>query len=304
MNTEGIMKNITKVLACGILALGLAACGAKQESESETPAETAGCNPHSYQIVALEAAQLPLTLPDLEAAVINGHYALESGLNEKYPAIAIEEFDAETSVKRTNYIAVKEGTENSDKIKALIAAVTSDEVKNYIENTYKGAVIPSFIDEEGNALASAEINDASGEDTMITVGATAVPHAQILNEVVKGILEKHGWQLDVVEYTDYVQPNTALEAGDLDANYFQTLGYLHNENEQRGLHLKAAAGVHIEPMGVYSQKVTSLSELKDGRGIGVPNDTDNYGRAVELLNTLGLLENAPLDPESNREING
>ena len=82
MNTEGIMKNITKVLACGILALGLAACGAKQESESETPAETAGCNPNGYQIIPLEAAQLPLSLPDLEAAVINGNYALESGLND------------------------------------------------------------------------------------------------------------------------------------------------------------------------------------------------------------------------------
>lgn len=303
MNTEGIMKNITKVLACGILALGLAACGAKQESESETPAETAGCNPDGYQITPLEAAQLPLSLPDLDAGVINGNYALESGLNTSNPAVSIEEFNAETSVLRTNYVAVREGTEDSLKIKALVAALTSGEVNDYISSTYKGSVIPSFIDENGKEVASSSIPEAD-DDNVISVGATAVPHAEILKDVVKGLLEKHGWELDVVEYTDYVQPNTALEAGDLDANYFQTLGYLNNENSSRGLHLKAAVGVHIEPMGIYSEKVTSLSDLKPGASIGVPNDTDNYGRAIQLLNDLGLLKDAPVDPEKIKEING
>ena len=99
-------------------------------------------------------------------------------------------------------------------------------------------------------------------------------------------------------------PNTALDAGDLDANYFQTLGYLKTQNDERGLHLKAAVGVHIEPMGVYSKKYKSLAELPDGASIGVPNDTDNYGRAIDLLNALGLLENAPTDPEAIKEING
>lgn len=297
------MNKTLKLIASAVLAAGLAACsdsGAKQDS-----GETANaCNPHGYQITQLEAAQLPLSLVDLDAAVINGNYALEAKLNETNPSIAIEEFDAETSVRRTNYVAIREGDEDSDKIKALVAAITSKDVASYIENTYRGAVIASFIDENGNPVESSEIPNASGDDTTITIGATAVPHAEILLDVLADTLMSHGWTLDVVEYTDYVQPNTALEAGDLDANYFQTLGYLNTENADRGLHLKAAVGVHIEPMGVYSEEFKALSELPDGASIGVPNDKDNYSRAIELLNTLGLLNDAPVDPEQIKQING
>ena len=304
------MNKTLKLIAALSLAASLAGCSSDKapadsgNNETETNTETSAVNPHGYQIVPLEAAQLPLSLPDLDAGVINGNYALEAKLNETSPAVAIEEFDAETSIRRTNYLVVKEGNEESEKTQALIAAITSSDVSTYIENTYKGAVITSFIDEEGNPISGGDIPDATGDDTKITVGATAVPHAQILNDVLKDTLLKHGWELEVVEYTDYVQPNTALDAGDLDANYFQTLGYMHNENKERGLHLAAAVGVHIEPMGVYSAKAKSLSELPDGAEIGVPNDTDNYGRAIELLNTLGLLNGAPVDPEAIKEING
>ena len=103
-------------------------------------------NPHGFKITPLEAANLPLSLPDLDAAAINGNYALEAELPAKYPALDIEEFDDETTVKRTNFLVVKDGEQESEKIKALVAALKSDEVKKYIEETYKGAVIPSFID--------------------------------------------------------------------------------------------------------------------------------------------------------------
>ena len=293
-----------KMIAALSLIGALAGCSSKPAADETQPeASGSAVNPHGYQIVPLEAAQLPLSLPELDAGVINGNYALESKLNETNPSIAIEEFDAETSVRRTNYLAVQEGSEDLPKIQALIAAITSDDVKAYIENTYKGAVIASFIDAKGNPVNGGEIPQAY-DDKVITVGATAVPHAEILNNVLKDTLSKYGWDLQVVEFTDYVQPNTALDAGDLDANYFQTLGYLNNQNEERGLHLVAAVGVHIEPMGVYSKKYTSLNELPEGAEIGVPNDTDNYGRAIDLLNALGLLENAPIDPEAIKEING
>ena len=127
------------------------------------------------------------------------------------------------------------------------------------------------------------------EDKVIKVGATLVPHAEILKNVVAATLAKDGWTLEVVEFNDYVTPNTALESGELDANYFQTLGYLNGENESRGLHLVAAVGVHIEPMGIYSLKVNSIEELPDGAEIGVPNDTDNCNRAIDLLVAKGLL---------------
>lgn len=129
---------------------------------------------------------------------------------------------------------------------------------------------------------------ASG-DKKITVGVNPVPHADILENAVKAELAKDGWELEVVVFQDYVLPNTSLEEGELDANYFQTLGYMNTQNEEAGLHLQAVAGVHIEPMGIYSEKYSSLSELPDGAEIGVPNDTDNMTRGLELLVQKKLL---------------
>ncbi|MBQ2509345.1 MAG: hypothetical protein II529_00845 [Erysipelotrichaceae bacterium] len=184
----------------------------------------------------------------------------------------------------------------------MVAAITSQKVLDYINSTYQGAVIPSFIDAQGNPVSGGEIPQA-GDDNVITVGATLVPHAEILKDVVAGVLAEAGWTLETVEFNDYVLPNTTLEEGELDANYFQTLGYLNNQNEEGGLHLAAVVGVHIEPMGVYSLSYKTLGELPDGAVIGVPNDTDNYGRAIDLLNALGLLVNAPTDPSKISEIN-
>lgn len=136
---------------------------------------------------------------------------------------------------------------------------------------------------------------SSSEDKTIRVGATAVPHAEILNNVVKDVLAEDGWTLEVTEFTDYVTPNTALEEGSLDANYFQTLGYMNDQNESNGLHLAAAVGVHIEPMGIYSATVTDIKDLKDGATISVPNDTDNLDRGLRVLVQAGLLEDPGTD---------
>lgn len=290
------MKRIIALLLVLVVLCGCSNGSGSGETQSNP------VNPHGYEIVAIEAAQLPLNLPDVDVAVINGNYALEAKLNETHPAVEIESFDAETSVKRTNYLAVKQGNEESEKTKALVAAITSVDVLDYINKTYQEAVIPSFIDAEGNPVNSTEIPEA-GEDNVIKVGATLVPHAEILKNVIAPVLEAKGWVLETVEFNDYVLPNTTLEEGEIDANYFQTLGYLKNQNEEGGLHLTAVVGVHIEPMGLYSQKITSLTDLQDGASIAVPNDTDNYGRAIELLNALGLLSNAPTSPESITEIN-
>lgn len=290
------MKKIITLLVALLALLTLVSCSNGSSDEENI------YNPHGYEIVAIEASQLPLTLPDVDAAVINGNYALEAKLNETNPAIEIEAFNWETSIKRTNYLAVKGGNEESDKTKALVAAITSEEVEKYINDTYQGAVIASFIDADGKDIASTEIPEA-GDDNVIKVGATLVPHAEILKNVVADILALKGWKLEVIEFNDYVLPNTTLNEGEIDANYFQTLGYLKNQNEEGGLDLVAAVGVHIEPMGLYSKKINSLSELKDGASIAVPNDTDNYARAIDLLNALGLLNNAPSDVESITKIN-
>ncbi len=142
---------------------------------------------------------------------------------------------------------------------------------------------------QAEAEAKAETDSASDSDKTITVGATPVPHAEILDNIVKEVLAKDGWTLETVVFQDYVLPNTSLESGEIDANYFQTLGYLDQQNKDAGLHLTAVAGIHIEPMGIYSQKYTKLDEIPDGAEIGIPNDPDNGARALDLLVQKGLL---------------
>lgn len=143
--------------------------------------------------------------------------------------------------------------------------------------------------------------DKSPELTEITVGASPAPHGEIL-EAAKPLLEKEGYALKIVEYTDYVQPNIALEDGELDANYFQHLPYLEQFNKEQGTHLVSAGAIHYEPFGIYGGKVSSLDELSEGATVAVPNDTTNEARALLLLEAQGLLklkEGAGLDATRN-----
>ena len=124
--------------------------------------------------------------------------------------------------------------------------------------------------------------------TTITVAASPVPHAEIL-KVAGEILDQAGIALKVVEFTDYIQPNKATENGEVDANYFQHGPYLENFNEENGTHLVSVASIHYEPLGLYPGKAKSLDELADGAKIGVPNDTTNEARALQLLAAQGLI---------------
>ncbi len=111
------------------------------------------------------------------------------------------------------------------------------------------------------------------EKTKLKVGATPAPHAEIL-EVVKEALTKENIELEIVEFTDYIQPNTAVESGELDANYFQHITYMNDFNAENGTHLASVGVIHYEPFGIYAGKTASLAELKDGATIGIPNDPD------------------------------
>ena len=148
--------------------------------------------------------------------------------------------------------------------------------------------------ESGEATESA----ADAELEKLTVGASPAPHAEIL-EAAKDAMEAKGYELDIVEYVDYVQPNLALESGDLDANYFQHITYLEDFNAERGTHLGNGGAIHYEPFGIYAGKTASLEELQDGAQIGVPNDPTNGGRALLLLQEQGLItlkEDVGLEP--------
>lgn len=130
---------------------------------------------------------------------------------------------------------------------------------------------------------------ASNDKKTIKVGASPVPHKEIL-EVVKPLLEKKGYKLEIVDYDDYIQPNINLNEGQIDANFFQHVPYLENMVKEKKLDLTYTVKVHIEPMGVYSQKIKNLTELKDGAKIAVPNDPTNEARALRILEKQGLFK--------------
>lgn len=134
-----------------------------------------------------------------------------------------------------------------------------------------------------------ETTVSSGELQKIVVGASPAPHAEIL-KAANDVLKEKGYELEIKEYVDYIQPNLALESGDLDANYFQHLPYLESFNKENGTNLVSAGAIHYEPFGVYAGKTTSLDELQDGATIAVPNDTTNEARALLLLEAQGLIK--------------
>ena len=126
------------------------------------------------------------------------------------------------------------------------------------------------------------------DDKVIKVAATSVPHAEIL-EAAKPILAEQGWDLQVTEFQDYVQPNEVVEAGDFDANFFQHTPYLDSFNAEKGTHLVNVGEIHYEPLGIYPGTASDLSAVPDGAEIAIPNDTTNEARALLLLQDNGLI---------------
>ena len=128
----------------------------------------------------------------------------------------------------------------------------------------------------------------AAEETVITIGASPTPHAVILEKAAE-ILAEQGIKLDIVEYTDYVQPNLAVDSGDLDANYFQHTPYLTSFNEEQGTDVVSVCVVHYEPMGIYAGDTDSLDALEEGASVAIPNDSSNGTRALLLLQQEGLI---------------
>ena len=139
------------------------------------------------------------------------------------------------------------------------------------------------------AATTAAASSGAASDNVITVGASPSPHAEIL-EAIKPELEAQGYELKVVEYSDYVQPNVALSEGDLDANYFQHLPYLENYNTENGTDLVSAGAIHFEPMGLYAGKSSDITNVPDGAKIAVPSDATNEARALLLLQDQGVIK--------------
>ena len=194
-------------------------------------------------------------LKDADYAVINSNYAINAGLNPVKDSLAIEG----SSSAYANILAVKEGNENTPKILALKAALESRQVASFIESKYNGSVV-STVTNPGNGYDDSVDYDALKGQT-ITVAASPTPHAEIL-EVAKEILAAKGITLDIQVYNDYVVPNTVVDDGTLDANYFQHLPYLEDFNAENNTHIVSVSAIHVEPMGLYGGLQTSLDALK------------------------------------------
>lgn len=212
-------------------------------------------NPYNITFKESEAAQLANVLQDVDYAIINSNYALAADLSPSKDALAQEG----SSSAYGNILAVKEGNENTDKIKALKAALESKEVADFITEKYNGEVV-STVDKTTDGYDSS-IDYSGLAGTEITVAASPTPHAEIL-AVAKDILAKKDVTLKVIEYTDYVQPNNVVDSGEVDANYFQHTPYLDDFNSQNGTHIVSVATIHVEPLGIYGGKQTSLDAIK------------------------------------------
>ena len=211
-------------------------------------------NPYNVEIVEIEAAQLPVQLPDLDYAVINSNYAINAGLNPVKDSLLLEGSYSAYG----NILAVKEGTEESDKVKALVAALESKQVADFITETYNGSVVSTVENPTDGYDATVDYDALKGQK--ITVAASPTPHAEIL-KVAQEILAAKDVELEIVEFTDYVQPNLVVDNGEIDANYFQHLPYLEDFNAENGTKLVSVSVIHVEPMGLYGGRQTTLDAL-------------------------------------------
>ncbi|MBR4278045.1 MAG: transporter substrate-binding domain-containing protein [Lachnospiraceae bacterium] len=179
--------------------------------------------------------------------------------------------------------------------------------ENFFHAAYEATLIDTYgadyeetlVVEGGQVSSAPAAEDAAPADTAaldivpgngetIKIAASPVPHAEILGKAAE-ILKDYGYELDIVEFEDYVQPNLVVESGEFDANYMEHIPYLNSFNEEQGTHIVNAGGIHYEPFGIYPGTKSSLSDIADGDTVALPNDTTNEARALLLLQDNGII---------------
>ena len=211
-------------------------------------------NPLGIEFVEVEAAMVPNVLPDVDYAIINNNFALDFGLNPVADSLIIENADSPYA----NVLCVNAGNETSDAAKALAAALYSQKVADYITATYNGAAV-SVVAEPTDGF-DPTVDYAALAGTTISIAASPTPHAQIL-AIAAEILAEKDIKLDIIEFSDYVQPNMVVDAGDVFANYFAHIPYQDNFNLENGTNIVVVAPIHVEPMGLYGGQQTTLDAL-------------------------------------------
>ena len=211
-------------------------------------------NPLGIEFYEVEAAMVPNVLADVDYAIINNNFALDFGLNPVADSLLIESADSPYA----NVLCVNSGNETSDAAKALAAALYSQKVADYITATYNGAAV-SVVAEPTDGF-DPTVDYAALAGKTISIAASPTPHAQIL-AVAAEILAEKNIKLDIVEFSDYVQPNMVVDAGDIFANYFAHIPYQDNFNAENGTNIVVVAPIHVEPMGLYGGQQADLSAL-------------------------------------------
>jgi len=212
-------------------------------------------NPYNLKFNEVEAAQIPNILRDVDFGVINTNYAISAGLNPASDALAKEG----SASAYANILAVKRGNENKPIILALKAALESKKVAEFITNKYGGSVVSTVDNPTDGYDASINYEELKGQS--VSVAASPTPHCEIL-EIVKEILAAKGITLEIKEFDDYVVPNTVVNDGQIDANYFQHQPYLDDFNLNNKTDIVSVACIHVEPLGIYGGKQTSLDVIK------------------------------------------
>ena len=209
------------------------------------------------ELIEVEASILPeyKLNKDVDYVIINNNFALQAGLNPVADSLLIEAADS----PYVNVVSVKAGNEGTDAAKALAAAVTSQQVVDYISEKYNGSAVATIENPTDGYDETVDYEALKG--TTISIAATPVPHVEILKDVVAAILAEKGITLEVVEVTDYVTPNTLVNDGDVFANYFAHQPYQDSFNAENNTNLVTIAGVHVEPMALYGGKQESLEAL-------------------------------------------
>lgn len=211
-------------------------------------------NPHNITFQEVEAAQLPTVLSDVDYAVINSNYAIDAGLTPTVDGLGIEN----SASAYVNILVVREGNEDTPEAKALVAAIESQQVYDFINSNYEGGVVPVVANRTNGIDETVDYEALAG--TTISVAATPSPHAEIL-EIVADILAEYDITVEIIEFNDYVQPNNVVEEGEVFANYFQHVPYLDDFNAENGTHLVSISGIHVEPMAIYGGQQSNLDAL-------------------------------------------
>lgn len=211
-------------------------------------------NPLGIEFYEVEAAMVPNVLADCDYAIINNNFALDAGLNPVQNSLLIESADSPYA----NVLCVKAGNETSPEALALAAALNSQKVADYINATYEGAAVSVVANPTDGYDAAVDYAALAGKS--ISVAASPTPHAQIL-KVAAEILAAKNITLDIIEFSDYVQPNMVVDSGEVFANYFAHVPYQDNFNAENGTQIVVVAPIHVEPMGLYGGKQADLTAL-------------------------------------------